>query len=86
MVDVLNSSKGNHTLDDENLEATDEHTRAELKEMLVNIQTTIQSNLHKNKETRREVVQLKETVLEQNTIHSFVENYGSESRKAMCKQ
>ena len=86
MVDVLNSSKGNHTLDDENLEATDEPTRAELKEMLVDIPISIQSNLHKNKETRREVVQLKETVLEQNTIYSFVENYGSQSRKAMCKQ
>ena len=57
MVDVLNSSKGNHTLDDENLEATDKPTRAELKEMLVDIQISIQSILQENKETRREVVQ-----------------------------
>ena len=37
MADVLNSSEDNATLDDENLETTDEPTRAELKEMLVDI-------------------------------------------------
>ena len=67
MADELNSSEDNPTLDDENLEATDEPTRAELKEMLVDIQISIQSILRENKETRREVVQLKETVLEQKT-------------------
>ena len=67
MADELNSSEDNPTLDDENLEETDEPTRAELKEMLVCIQISIQSILRENKETRREVVQLKETVLEQKT-------------------
>ena len=57
MADELNSSEDNPTLDDENLEATDKHTRAELKEMLVDIQISIQSILQENKETRREVVQ-----------------------------
>ena len=69
--DVLNSSEDNPTLDDENLETTDEPTHAELKEMLVDIQISIQSILRENKETRREVVQLKETVLEQKTIALF---------------
>ena len=46
---------------------TDEPTRAELKEMLVDTQISIQSILRENKETRREVVQLKESVLEQKT-------------------
>lgn len=67
MADVLSSSEDNPTLDDEDLETTDEPTRAELKEMLVDIQISIQSILRENKETRREVVQLKETVLEQKT-------------------
>ena len=67
IADVLNSSEENPTLDDENLETTDELTLAELKEMLVNIQISIQSILRENKETRREVVQLKETVLDQKT-------------------
>ena len=71
IADVLNSSEENPTLDDENLETTDELTLAELKEMLVNIQISIQSILRENKETRREVVQLKETVLEQKTIALF---------------
>ena len=34
MADVLNRSEDSATLDDENLETTDEPTRAELKEML----------------------------------------------------
>ena len=67
MVDMLNCSEDNPTPDDENLETTDEPTHAELKEMLVDIQISIQSILRENKETRREVVQLKETVLEQKT-------------------
>ena len=67
MADVLNSSEDNPTLDNEDLETADEHTRAELKEMLVDIQISILSILRENKETRREVVQLKETVLEQKT-------------------
>ena len=67
IADVLNSSEENPTLDDENLETTDELTLAELKEMLVNIQISIQSILRENKETRREVIQLKETVLDQKT-------------------
>ena len=71
MVDMLNCSEDNPTLDDENLETTDEPTHAELKEMLVDIQISIQSILRENKETRREVVQLKETVLEQKTIALF---------------
>ena len=44
MASVLNSSEDNLTLDDENLETTDEPTRAELKEMLVDIQISIQRN------------------------------------------
>ena len=67
MADELNSSQDNPILDFENPEATDEPTRAELKEMLADIQISIQSILRENKETRREVVQLKETVLEQKT-------------------
>ena len=67
MADVLNSSEDNPTLDNEDLETADEPTRAELKELLVDIQISIQSILRENKETRREVVQLKETVLEQKT-------------------
>ena len=63
-----NSSEDNLTLDDENLETTDEPSRTELKEMLVDIQISIQSILRENKETRMEVVQLKETVLEQRSI------------------
>ena len=87
MADELNSSEDNPTLDDENLEATDEPTRAELKEMLVDIQISIQSILRENKETRREVVQLKDgNSLRTKDNNSFVENYGSRSRKAMCKK
>ena len=67
MADVLNSSEDNPTLDNGNLEATDEPTHTELREMLVDIQISIQSILRENKETRREVVQLKKTVLEQRT-------------------
>ena len=55
MADELNSSEDNPILDDENVEATDKPTRAELKEMLVDIQISIQSILRENKETRREV-------------------------------
>ena len=62
MAAELNSS------DDENLEITDEPSLTELKEMLVDIQISIQSILRENKETRNEVVQLKETVLEQRSI------------------
>ena len=68
MAAELNSSEDNPILGDEDLESTDEPSRAELKEMLVDIQISIQSILRENKETRREVVQLKETVLEQRTI------------------
>ena len=68
MAAELNSSEDNPILEDEDLESTDEPSRAELKEMLVDIQISIQSILRENKETRREVVQLKETVLEQRTI------------------
>ena len=67
MADVLNRSEDSATLDDENLETTDEPTRAELKEMLLDIQISLQSILRENTETRREIVQLKETVLEQKT-------------------
>ena len=63
-----NSSKDNLTLDDENLETTYEPSLAELKEMLVDIQISIQSILPENKEARNEVIQLKETVLEQRSI------------------
>ena len=55
MASVLNSSEDNFTLDDENLETTDEPTRAELKEMRVDIQISIQSTLQENQKTRREV-------------------------------
>ena len=68
MVAELNSSEDNPILDDEDLESTDEPSHAELKGMLVDIQISIQSILRENKETRREVLQLKETVLEQRTI------------------
>ena len=68
MAAELNSSEDNPILEDEDLESTDEPSRAELKEMLVDIQISIQSILRENKETRRVVVQLKETVLEQRTI------------------
>jgi len=68
MVAEPDSSKDNLSLDDENLETTNEPSLAELKEMLVDIQISIQSILRENKETRKEVVQLKETVLEQRSI------------------
>ena len=70
MVAELNRSEDNPILDDEDLESTDEPSHAELKGMLVDIQISIQSILRENKETRREVLQLKETVLEQRTIAS----------------
>ena len=63
MAAELNSSEDNLTLDDENLETTDEPSLTELKEMLVDIQISIQSIPRENKESRNEVVQLKETVL-----------------------
>ena len=81
VADKLNSSEDNPTLDDENLEATDGPTRAELKEMLVDIQISIQSILRENKETRTE-----RNSLGAKDNNSFVENYGSRSRKAMYKQ
>ena len=65
MASTLNNSEANPTFDDENLETTDEPTLAELKEMLVDIQISIQGILQENKEMRRELAQLKETVLEQ---------------------
>jgi len=46
-----NTSTDNLTLDDENLETTDEPSLTELKEMLVDIQISIQSILRENKET-----------------------------------
>lgn len=53
------------TFDDENLETDSEPTLAELKTMLVDIQINISSILRANQETRKEVAQLKETVLAQ---------------------
>ena len=41
MAAELSSSEDNPNLDDENLEATDEPSRAELQEMLVGIQISI---------------------------------------------
>ena len=64
MASALNNSEANPTFDDENLE-TNEPTLAELKEMLIDIQISIQGILRENKEMRRELAQLKETVLEQ---------------------
>ena len=65
---LLNSSEDNPNLDDESLETTDAPTRAGLKDLLLDFQISIQSILRENKETRKGVVQLKETVLEQKTI------------------
>jgi len=53
------------TSGDEESETKDEPTRAELKSMLVDIQISISSILLENKQTRKEMTQLKETVLEQ---------------------
>ena len=53
------------TSGDEESETKDEPTRAELKSMLVDIQISISSILLENKQTRKEMAQLKETVLEQ---------------------
>ena len=52
--------------DDEN-DSTDQPTRAELKAMLVDIQISISSILRENKETRKELAELKKTVRDQNT-------------------
>ena len=68
MAAELNRSEDNLTLEDEYLETTDEPSLTELKEMLVDIQISIQSILRENKETRNEIAQLKETVLEQRSI------------------
>ena len=88
----MNRSEDNPILEDEDLESTDEPSRAELKEMLVDIQISIQSILRENKEMRREVVQLKETVLEQRTIIASLkttlaglENQCANNEKRPCR-
>ena len=53
------------TSGDEESETKDEPTCAELKSMLVDIQISISSILLENKQTRKEMAQLTETVLEQ---------------------
>jgi len=53
------------TSGDEGFETKGEPTRAELKSMLVDIQISISSILMENKKTRKEMAELKETVLEQ---------------------
>ena len=52
---------------DEGFETKDEPTRAELKSMIVDIQISISSILMEHKKTRKEMAELKETVLEQKT-------------------
>ena len=64
MAAELNSSEDILTLEDDNLETTDELSLTELNERLGDIHISIESILRENKETRNEVVQLKETVLE----------------------
>ena len=53
------------TSGDEESETKDKPIRAELKSMLVDIQVSISSILLENKQTRKGMAQLKETVLEQ---------------------